>query len=722
MPRFKMYYQREQEDCGAACLVMILCFYGIQQGLDSIKALCGNLKNGMTLYRLKLIAEKIGFNTQAVKVNITEFTVLPQKILPFICHWKQNHFIVVYRMTPKFVYVADPAMGKVKYHYEEFYENFAVSENKEGFALFLKPEKLILPSYIESNREKVNLKKYIKPYWLKIVWVTFSIICISGIGLVFPFLSQAIIDKGIALKNTNLLVTILCATISLVVGRTLFTFLQSRMTLVAGTLINIDVTRSLLQKLSCLPMFFFASRKIGDIIQRVSDVSRIGDYFSSRLVDSVLSVILFCVYGVVLFHLHSVLFFVYISGTLFYLGYNSMFLRRRKILDYESFSAASKTNDELIQFLRGMTELKLAGAERQRLDKWQKYCYESFLVTRKSLSLSQAQTLGSVLAMEVTVSIIMFLMAMAVINGETTLGAMMAIQYIVGSMESPLHKIIRFIDDTQRMKIGLERINYVTSTNPEKKGGLTVGSDNGVYSMQIDGIFFSYDLETSTPTLNNICVDIPAGHTTALVGMSGSGKTTFIKLLLGFYVPNQGSICVNGISLSDIDLSSWRKSVGVVMQDGYIFSDTIVHNVALGDPNPKAEQVREALRIACADFVFKLPSGMNTIIGAEGFSLSVGQRQRLLLARAIYKKPGIFFLDEATNSLDAINERNIYNNLQKALKGKTVIVAAHRLSTIKDAHQILVFDKGVIVEKGTHESLLLNNGKYSELIKNQLDK
>lgn len=719
MAHFKVCFQREQEDCGIACLVMILRFYGAHSDVDTIKVLCRNLKNGISIYALNRISRQLGFQTQAVRLTISDLQSLPKKLFPFICYWKQNHFIVVYKITSNFVYVGDPAFGKIKYRFDEFSKFFLITEDKEGFALLLKPDKLIIPIFI-SRKNNVNLKKYIKSYWRQIVCVAISIMAISGIGMIFPFLSRSIIDDSIIPKNPDVLITILCATISLSAGRLLFNFLQSKMTLIAGTLMNIDIAKDLLLRLSSLPMSFFVTRKVGDIIQRVSDVSRIGDYFSSRLVDSILSTILFFIYGGILFHLYPLLLGIFIFGTLIYVGYNLIFLRRRKILDYESFCAASKTNEELIQFLRGMTELKLACAEQLRLDVWQKYSHDSYIASRKSLSLSQIQTLGSMLVMEIVNAVIVFLLAKAVINGSTTLGSMMAIQYIVGSMESPLHIVTGFISDTQKMKISIERINHIISAEPEKKDGKIIDYQSTAPQIKVNNVSFSYDEEATSPTLSDISVEIPSGYTTALVGMSGSGKTTFIKLLLGFYMPNQGDISINGITLSDIDLNSWRKNIGIVMQDSYIFSDTITNNVALGESCPQIKKITEALQTACADFVFQLPMGLNTIIGAEGLTLSAGQRQRLLLARAIYKNPSLYFLDEATNALDAINEKNIYENLSKVLKGKTVIIAAHRLSTVLNAHQILVFDNGKIVERGTHNILLLKKGKYAELIKNQL--
>lgn len=720
MSRFPVMYQREQDDCGAACLAMITNFYGFRVTPEAIKAYCGNIKSGISMYGLNRAAERIGFKTQAVRLNDEELSRLDADLFPFVAYWNQSHFIVVYKVTTQHVYVADPAIGKIKYKHDEFHERFALSDDEtDGFALLLKPERINVKGLAKDQRKGLKLWDYIKPREKQLALAVFSLVVLSAIGLVFPFLTQTIVDKGIAERDTGVLLAILCATISLAVGRTLFGFLQSRMALVAGTLIDIDLANDLLHKLSRLPMRFFASRKVGDMIQRVSDVTRIGDYLSSRLAESVLSIVMFCIYGGILLYLFPLLFVFFFGGAILYVGYVFLFLRRRKILDYEYFNTASKSQEELIQYLRGMTELKLACAEEKRLEIWRNLRHNLFGVSRRNLSLSQTQELGSVLIFQIVDAISIFIMAKAVIEGNTTLGSMMAVQYIIGSMESPLHTVTVFIRETQSMRIALMRINHITAEEPEKQGGQKLDFSNSTPSIFVDRVSFSYDIDAKQAALREVSVVIPSGKTTALVGMSGSGKTTLIKLLLGFYVPEQGNIKVGDTNLSELDLASWRKNVGVVMQDGYIFSDNIINNVALGDSSPSIERVKEALRVACADFVFGLPVGLRTKIGAEGMSLSSGQRQRILLARAIYKRPTIFFLDEATNALDAINERIIYENLHSELRGKTIVIAAHRLSTIRNADQIIVFDEGRIVERGMHKELLKQNGKYAELIQNQ---
>jgi ATP-binding cassette subfamily B protein len=719
MQHFRVTFQQEQEDCGAACLAMITRFYGFHVSQEAIKAFCGSMKSGLNMYGLNCAAQRIGFKTQAVRLNEKELSNLPTKLFPFIAHWNQNHFVVVYKSTSNYFYVADPAIGRVRYRRQEFLESFAMSDDNDGFALLLEPSSINAQIFHQEKPEGLKLLDYIKPRRKQLTLVVFSLVALSIIELVFPFLTQAIVDKGIAEKDTGLLGVILCATIALTIGRALFGFLQSRMTLVAGTFIDIDLAYDLLVRLSTLPMGVFASRKVGDMIQRVFDVSRVGDYFSSRLAESILSIVMFCIYGGILLHLYPMLFAVFMTGAFLYVGYLFLFLHHRKILDYEFFNAASKSQEELIQYLRGMTELKLACAENKRLEIWRTLRHELFGVSSRSLTLTQKQELGSVFLLQIVDAISIFIMAKAVIDGSTTLGSMMAVQYIIGSLESPLRTVTTFIQDTQSVSIAFSRINYIASETPEQKGGVKVDFTNNSPTIYVNGVTFSYDINAGHPALQNICAVIPSGKTTALVGMSGSGKTTLLKLFLGFYSPDEGSIQIDNIDLSEIDLSVWRKNVGVVMQDGYIFSDNIINNIALGDSSPSIEHVKQSLHIACADFVFDLPVGLHTKIGAEGMSLSSGQRQRILLARAIYKHPTIFFLDEATNALDAINERNIYENLHKELKGKTVVIAAHRLSTISNADQILVFDGGQIVEYGTHEELIKRNGKYSELVQNQ---
>ena len=718
MSRFKVIHQCEQGDCGAACLAMIVCAHGLRVSLEAVRAHCGGLKNGVTMLGLNRAAARLGFATRAVRLSRDEFTALDASLLPLIVHWRQNHFVVVYRVTPRHIYVADPAIGRVRYCHDEFFDAFAVSDGGDGFALLLHADKLDPSLFASQPREVLPLRQYITPQRRRLAWGALSLLSLSLIGLAFPFLTRAVVDRGIAGNDPRLLTVILCATITLAVAHAVIGFLQARMALMAGTLMDIELSRDLLLKVAALPMRLFAVRKVGDLIQRVGDVARVGDYFSSRVAQSALSAVTFIIYGGVLIYMHWGLFVVFVTGAALYVGYICLFLRRRKVVDYQLFGAAAKSQEELIQYLRGMTELKLAGAATQRLAVWRRYRDEHLDAARRSLSLSQQQEMGSVLIFRVVDALVIYIMAMAVMNGESTLGSMMAVQYIVGSMNGPLQTMTQFIRETQSMSLALDRINYIAASEPEREGGARPDVLTAP-AIHIQDVTFRYDIDATRPALRDACVDIPAGKTTALVGKSGSGKTTLLKLLLGFYSPERGTVSVDGLPLERIDLAAWRTMTGAVMQDGYIFSDTILRNVALGDDEPEVERVTEALTVACADFAFDLPVGLRTVVGAEGLTLSSGQCQRLLLARAIYKRPTVLLLDEATNALDAINERRIYDNLREVTRGKTVVIAAHRLSTIRNADRIVVFDDGAVVEVGTHDELIARGGAYAELVNNQ---
>lgn len=718
MSRFKVIHQCEQGDCGAACLAMIICAHGLRVSLEAVRAHCGGLKNGVTMLGLNRAAARMGFATRAVRLSREEFAALDATLFPMIAHWRQNHFVVVYRVTPRLVYVADPAIGRVSYDLDEFFDSFVVTGSGDGFALLLHADKLDPSLFAEQPREALPLRQYIAPQYRRLAWGALALLALSLIGLTFPFLTRAVVDRGIAGNDPQLLMVILCATITLAVAQAVIGFLQARMALVAGSLMDIDLSRDLLLKVAALPMRLFAVRKVGDLIQRVGDASRVGDYFSSRVAESALSMVTFIIYSGVLLYMNRVLFVVFVIGAVLYVVYICLFLKRRKVVDYELFGASAKSQEELIQYLRGMTELKLSGAATQRLTVWRSYREELLNATRRSLSLSQQQELGSVLIFRIVDALVIYIMAIAVMKGESTLGSMMAVQYIVGSLNGPLQRMTQFIRETQSMGLALERINYVAASEPERDGGRRREASTAP-SIHIEDVTFRYDIDAMRPALRGVSANIPAGKTTALVGKSGSGKTTLLKLLLGFYSPESGLVSVDELPLDQIDLVTWRAMTGAVMQDGYIFSDTILRNVALGDDDPDEERVTEALRAACADFVFDLPVGLLTIIGAEGLTLSSGQCQRLLLARAIYKRPVVLLLDEATNALDAINERRIYDNLRKVTRGKTVIIAAHRLSTIRNADCIIVLDDGAVVETGTHDELIAHGGAYAALVNNQ---
>ena len=718
--RFPLYYQQEQEDCGPTCLQMILKFYGVKTSLDAVKLSCGNLKNGLTLLQLNHVAQRIGFKTKAVKLSMEELLSLPQDAFPFIAYGYEGHFIVIYKIKSNTIYTADPALGRINYNLKEFSKVFFLSENRDGFALLLQHEKITIPKTSAKMGKSINLNVYIREQLRYVILSTLFMAIIAGMGVLLPYLTQAVVDKGVNAKDIDTLVLVLIAMITLAISRTICGFFQSRIILTGGSLINIKLTYDVLKKMSVLPMRLFLGRQTGDILKRTDDVARIGNYLTTRIGEMVLSSIMFLVYAIVLYSMFPKLLFVFGIGAILYILYIICFLRRRKVLDYMYFRISSHTQEELLQYIRGMTEIRLADAVNNRLGVWHSLQQTLLTMSRKRQTLSQTQQLGGVLIFQIVDVLVIYISACGVIDGVTTLGTMMAVQYVVGNLEMPVRDCISFIQESQDVRIALKRVNYLVSSDTERTGGCDIGNKaSQPPHMTIKNVTFKYDINSIRPAVSCISADIQKGKTTALVGMSGCGKTTLIKLLLGFYTPDKGEIYINDISMKSVDLKKYRAMAGAVMQDGYIFSDTIIRNVALSDETPDVERIRKALKVACADFINDLPMGLNTKIGVEGTSLSTGQKQRIQIARAVYKNPQLFLFDEATNALDTINEAKIYENLKGTFVGKTVIIAAHRLSTVCDADQILVFDHGEIVERGTHEELLELNGKYTELVKKQ---
>lgn len=718
--RFPVCFQQEQEDCGPACLQMILRFYGVKTSLDAVKLNCGNLKNGITLLHLNKAAQQLGFKTKAVKLSIEELLHLPKNIFPLIAYGYDGHFMVIYKITSQTIYIADPALGRINYRIPEFKNIFSLSEKHDGFALLLEPEHLYVPHRHSTKKRHLKLITYIKEQLHYVISSTIFMAIVACTGVLLPYLTQAVVDRGINNKDIGTLMIVLIAMITLAVSRTICSFIQSRMILIGGSLINIKLTHDVLKKLSVLPMKIFLGRQTGDILKRTDDVERIGIYLTTRLGGMLLSTTMFVVYTFVLYSMFPKLLLVFGAGALLYIMYIFCFLRKRKILDYMFFRTSTLTQEELLQYIRGMTELRLADAVCNKLNIWQSLQEKMLTISRKRLTLSQTQQLGGVLIFQVVDALVVYIAACGVIDGVTTLGTMMAVQYVISNLEMPVRDYISFVQETQDVRIALDRINFLVSSENERTGGCKIyDKESKPPYITLQNITFKYDINSINPALNDISAEIPRGKTTALVGMSGCGKTTLIKLLLGFYSPDNGSIYINGKNFNEINLKEYRALAGAVMQDGYIFSDTIVRNVALSNEEPDIERVRKALNVACADFINDLPMGIKTKIGVEGTSLSTGQRQRILIARAVYKNPLFFFFDEATNALDTINETKIFDNLKETFIGKTVIIAAHRLSTVRDADQILVFDNGKIVERGTHKELVSLNGKYTELVKRQ---
>ncbi|MBN2728143.1 MAG: peptidase domain-containing ABC transporter, partial [Bacteroidales bacterium] len=661
-------------------------------------------------------------------VKITFEQLKEEAPLPAIVHWKQNHFVVVYAVSDKVVSVADPAMGLIKFTREEFEKGWISTKSNndnKGIALLLETT----PEYFEHKGEKTDrtkfafLFKYLKPHRKYIAQLFLGMFLGSVLQLIFPFLTQSVVDVGIGNQNLGFITLILIAQLVLAAARMSVDFIRNWILLHISTRIDISLISDFLIKLMKLPIGFFDSKLIGDIMQRIGDHTRIQNFLTGSSLSTLFSMFNLIVFAAVLGWYNLGILGIFMFGNLLYVAWILLFMKRRRELDYKRFALAASNQSTLFQIITGMQEIKLNNCERQKRWEWERLQAAQFKVSIKGLALGQYQQLGSVFLAQSTSIFITFLAARAVINGEMTIGMMMAVTYIVGQISSPINQLIGFIQSLQDAKISLERLGEIhnkPNEESEEMNRVTFLPENR--SLKISNLTFRYEGPSSPAVLKDVNLDIPEGKVTAIVGTSGSGKTTLIKLLLGIYKPENGEIHVSDLALEHIKGSFWREKCGVVMQDGYIFSDTIAANIAPGDENIDRKKLLHAVKVAnIREFIESLPLGYNTKIGQEGSGISQGQKQRILIARAVYKDPEFIFLDEATNSLDANNEKEIMENLDEFFKGRTVVVVAHRLSTVKNADQIIVLEKGEIIEQGTHTELAAKKGAYYKLVKNQLE-
>ena len=675
-------------------------------------------------------AKALGLKTVAARVSVDELRELP---LPCILHWNQQHFVVLYRISKsgKRYDVADPGKGLISYRREEFQKHWVSTADggkEKGIAMFLEPTEEFFQHQAESGggekRSFGFLLGYLNRYRKYFLQIFMGLLLGCLLQLVMPFLTQSIVDVGIARKDIGFVWLVLLGELMIVIGRTATDFIRRWLLLHISMRINISLLSDFFIKLLKLPMAFFDTKLMGDLLQRMGDHGRVQTFLTSQVLSTVFSLLGFLVFGLVLFIYNRLIFLVFVAGSALYGLWIATFLRRRKVLDYELFEQQAINQEKTYQFITSMQEIKLQDCERRRRWEWEDTQADLFQVQMKSLKLQQTQEAGSIFINEVKNILITVLAATAVIHGHITLGAMLAIQYIVGQLNSPVEQLMQFIYSLQDVKISLERINEIHQCEEEPTGGdlLTALGAEGKKEIRLEHLDFKYDPHALRYTLKDISFTIPAGKTTAIVGTSGSGKTTLVKLMLGYYPPLGGRLLIAGRDIARYDLKWWRRQCGVVMQDGVIFSESIARNIAVDDGEIDLARLEEAARIACIhDYVMKLPLKYNTKIGRDGVGLSQGQKQRVLIARAVYKHPDFIFLDEATNSLDAKNERMIVENLEKFYQDRTVVVVAHRLSTVKNASQIVVVDEGKIVETGTHEELIARKGAYYNLVKNQLE-
>jgi ATP-binding cassette subfamily B protein len=723
--KFPFYKQPDSKDCGPTCLRIVATYYGKLITLQEIRDLSETTREGSNLLKLSDAAEGIGFKTIGVKIDYQKIIEAP---LPLIVHWNKSHFVVVYKIKNNVIYISDPAFGLITYSKEEFIKswigNNAQEDTKEGITLLLE----VTPRFRELDWDKADkrsfnfLFQYLFKYKNLLIQLLIGLFVGSLLQLIFPFLTQSIVDVGIQNQNVNFIYLILIGQLLLFIGRTCVDVFRSWILLHLSTRINISLVSDFFIKLMNLPIAYFDTRMTGDIMQRINDHSRIEKLLTGSTLNTLFSMMNLIVFGAVLIYYNLSIFLIFALGSIIYVFWILFFLKKRKELDHKRFSQLSQEQSTVIELVNGMQEIKMNNAEKQKRWKWEFVQARLFKVSMQSLALEQTQSVGSSFINEIKNIFITFTSAILVIEGSITLGMMLSIQYIIGQLNGPIAQLVGFIQATQDAKISLERLGEIHDKEDEEsneKQLITKIKPN--QDLNIEAISYRY-IGSDENVIKDLSMVIPANKITAIVGASGSGKTTLMKILLKFYDPNKGNITLGGHFLSAISYKAWRANCGVVMQEGYIFNDNIAYNIAVGEDTIDQERLISAVKTAnIYDFIQSLPLGFNTKIGNEGIGISTGQKQRLFIARAVYKNPNLLFFDEATSALDAKNERIIMENLNNFFKDKTVIIIAHRLSTVKHADQILVMDEGKIKESGNHQELLNKKGIYYNLVKNQLE-
>lgn len=725
--KFPHYNQLDAVDCGPTCLRMIAKYYGRNYSVQYLREHAYITREGVSMLGISDAAERIGFRTMGVRITLDQLkTELP---LPCILHWNQRHFVVCYKIKNNKYYISDPASKRLVYEEKEFercWFSTQVEGKDTGTALLLEPGPDFFDLVEDAKDKKQGLSyffRYLTPYKRELIQLILGMLTGSILQLMMPFLTQSLVDTGIRDGNLSFITLILIAQVMIFVAQLSVGFIRSWITLHMNTRINIALISDFLAKLMRLPLHFFDTKMVGDIMQRIGDHGRIESFMTGSSIGTLFSFVNFIVFGIILAYYDLTILGLFLLGNGLYVAWILAFMKYRRELDIKRFEQAAGEQSNLFQLITGMQEIKLNNCETEKRWEWERIQVKLFKISIKGLALGQYQQLGSVFFNQTTNILISFLAARAVVSGEMTLGMMMSLTYIVGQLTGPIEQFIGFTRSFQDAKISLERLGEIHQREDEEQTlALKATILPGNRDLQIEDVSFSYDGADRDYVLEHINLTIPQHKVTAIVGASGSGKTTLIKLLLGFYDPNKGNIKVGDQSLKNINPHVWRVHTGCVMQDGFIFSDSIAKNIAISAEIIDKERLLHAVTVAnIREFIDSLPLGYNTKIGMEGNGVSQGQRQRILIARAVYKNPEFIFLDEATNALDANNEREIMEHLHQFYKGRTVVIVAHRLSTVLDADNIVVLDKGQVVEEGTHEELTARRGVYYKLVKNQLE-
>ncbi len=732
--KFPVYKQLDSADCGPTCLRMISKYYGQNVDLQNLRDFCSLNRYGVSMLGLNDAAEHIGFRSMGVK---TSFDRLAKDVIfPCIVHWRDDHFIVVYKIKVRKkgkelkgkVYATDPAFGLVCYSVEEFLDGWitdTVDGKDKGYVLQMVPTMLFFnPEYKENEKVKLTVfLQYFTPYKKFFFQVILGMIVGLAFSFVMPFLTQSVVDVGILNNNINFIYMVMVAQLIIAFSELFIGFIRSWIMLHVMSRIGIALISDFITKMLRLPISFFDSKKTGDLMQRIGDHSRIQSFFTGTAIGTAFSFVTFFVFAIVLWFYNQKMLLIFLVGHVLYVTWVFLFLKIRRELDYKHFDQAARNQSSIVEILTGAQEIKLSGCESKMRNKWESIQANLLKIKMKGLTIGQIQSGGSFFLSNVTNIIISVYSAQLVIGGEITLGMMMSLSYIIGQLKGPIGAFIGFVHSFQDAKISLERLSEVHFKQDEiqeneSKYKYFLSDEKDIH---LNHVTYSYYSRNSIPVLKDVSFTIPQNKVTAIVGESGSGKTTLLKLLLGYYEPSGGAIHVGKIKLDNFDKTFWRSRCGTVMQDGFIFSMTIAENIAVSSEFIDRKRLYDAAVLAnIHGFIEQLPAGYNTKIGPEGGGISQGQKQRIQIARAVYKDPEFIFFDEATNSLDAINEKIIVENLQKFYRGRTAVIVAHRLSTVKNADQIVVLDNGAVVEVGTHDNLIAQKGCYYHLVKNQI--
>ena len=755
MKRFPLTLQHDAMQCGVACLQMVCRFYGLRLPLDRLSELCVPTHEGVSMLGISQAARQLGLQTACGRITPER---LSEARLPCILHWEQNHFVVLYdvrhsrhRATFR---VADPAKGCLEYTEADFERHWVTDkEEGRGIALFLRPDARFRAGanlngqhggkdksadrthgtadriFCQPDRKNGQgtrpfsvLLRYVRTYRRSFLALAIALLGVSFIQLAFPFLTQAVVDRGIARRDVGFIGLLLMGMLVLTVSRTAIDFVRRRLLLRVSLHVNLDMLSDFFTKLLRLPMAYFDTKLLGDLLQRMADHRRVEQFLTTQMLSAIFAILTFAVLGGVLLAYSAAVFALFVAGSALYVGWLLRFLPRRKALDYALFQKQAESHNRTNQLLTAIQEIKLQDCERRRCSEWEDTQVALYDVQQKALRLRQAQEAGCVLIHEVQNAVITVVAALAIIRGDMTLGMMLAVQYILGQLNGPIDQIMSLVYALQDVRLSLERIDEVHRRPDENARRTLAALDRPDDGIRLLNVGFRYDKHAPGQTLSNISLTIPYGRVTAIVGASGSGKTTLVKLLLGFYAPENGNITVGNTPLEQLNLHWWRRQCGVVMQDGVIFSEAIARNVAVDDGPIDPARLAAALDVACCrEFVDRLPLHEQTLVGPDGHGLSQGQKQRLLIARAVYRNPRYIFFDEATNALDATHESLITKQLADFYAGRTVIIVAHRLSTVRRADQIVVLDHGRIVETGRHDELVARRGAYYRLVRDQLE-